>query len=70
VNAATKVITPSCIDPVAASLLKLYPHANVPAALAAFGVPGGLVSPNYISNGLLKNDVDQSTPASTRICRA
>jgi hypothetical protein len=59
VNAATKVITPSCIDPVAASLLKLYPRANVPAALAGFGVPGGLVSPNYISNGILKNDVDQ-----------
>jgi hypothetical protein len=59
VNAATKTISPSCIDPVAASLVKLYPRANVPQALASFGVPGGLVSPNYISNGILRNDVDQ-----------
>ncbi|PYR04426.1 MAG: hypothetical protein DMG00_23485 [Acidobacteria bacterium] len=59
VNAAARTISASCIDPVAASLLKLYPRANVPQALAAFGVPGGFVSPNYISNGILKNDVDQ-----------
>jgi hypothetical protein len=59
VNAAAKTIAASCIDPVAASLLKLYPRANVPQALAAFGVAGGFVSPNYISNGILQNDVDQ-----------
>jgi hypothetical protein len=59
VNAAAKTIAPSCIDPVAAALLKLYPRANVPQALAAFGVAGGFVSPNYISNGILQNDVDQ-----------
>jgi hypothetical protein len=59
VNAATKAIAASCIDPVAASLLSLYPRANVPQALAAFGVPGGFVSPNYISNGILENNVDQ-----------
>src|SRR5207247_2699894 len=59
VNAAAKTIVPSCIDPVAAALVKLYPRANVPQALAAFGVPGGFVSPNYISNGILRNDVDQ-----------
>src|SRR6185503_10201524 len=41
VNATTKTILPSCIDPVSASLLRLYPRANVPAALAAFGAPGG-----------------------------
>src|SRR5207244_8498453 len=58
-NAATKTIAASCIDPVAAALLKLYPRANVPQAIAAFGTPGGFVSPNYISNGILQNDVDQ-----------
>jgi hypothetical protein len=59
VNAGAKTIASSCIDPVAAALLKLYPRANLPQALAAFGVPGGFVSPNYISNGILENDVDQ-----------
>jgi hypothetical protein len=59
VNAAAKTIAPSCIDPVAAGLLKLYPRPNVPQAVAALGVPGGFVSPNYISNGILENDVDQ-----------
>jgi len=59
VNTATKSITPSCIDPVAASLLGLYPAPNIPQALAKLGVAGGFVSPNFISNGLLDNDIDQ-----------
>jgi hypothetical protein len=55
----TKTIAASCIDPVAAALIKLYPQPNVPQALAAQGIAGGFVSPNYISNGILENDVDQ-----------
>src|SRR5438093_4251368 len=59
IDAATKTIPVSCFDPVARALLALYPQANIPQALAAFGTPGGLVSPNFISNGLLNNDIDQ-----------
>lgn len=59
VNAATKIVNPSCIDPVAAAILRLYPSPNVPQAIAALGQPGGFVSPNFISNGVLQNDVDQ-----------
>ena len=59
IDAATKTIPVSCFDPVASALLALYPQANIPQALAAFGTPGGLVSPNFISNGLLNNDIDQ-----------
>jgi hypothetical protein len=59
VNTATKTISQSCIDPVANALLALYPQPNVPSALAALGTPGGFVSPNFISNGLLNNDIDQ-----------
>ena len=59
VNGAAKTIAASCIDPVAAALIKLYPQPNVPQAIAALGIPGAFVSPNYISNGILENDVDQ-----------
>src|SRR5262245_23491766 len=59
INPATKTVTPSCIDPVANSLMALYPQPNLPQAMAALGVPGGFVSPNFISNGLLNNDIDQ-----------
>jgi hypothetical protein len=59
VNAVARTIAASCIDPVAAALIRLYPQPNVPQALAALGNPGGFVSPNYISNGILENDVDQ-----------
>jgi hypothetical protein len=58
INTTTKTVTPSCLDPVANSLLALYPQPNLPNALAALGVPGGFVSPNFISNGLLNNDID------------
>jgi hypothetical protein len=53
------VINPSCLDPVALRLMQLYPMPNIPQAIAAQGRPGGFVSPNFISNGILHNDVDQ-----------
>jgi hypothetical protein len=59
IDPATKTIPAGCIDPVASKLLALYPAANIPQAIAAFGVPGGFVSPNFISNGTLNNDIDQ-----------
>jgi hypothetical protein len=51
VDAVNKQITPSCIDPVARRLLALYPLPNVPGA--------GFFNNNFISNGILNNDVDQ-----------
>ena len=50
VDATARRINPSCIDPVAARLLPLYPLPNV---------PGAGVTNNFISNGILNNDVDQ-----------
>ena len=51
VDAANKTISPGCIDPVARQLIALYPLPNVPGA--------GFFSNNFISNGILNNDVDQ-----------
>ena len=51
VNAATKQIAPSCIDPVAARLITLFPLPNVPGA--------GFFNNNFISNGILTSDIDQ-----------
>jgi hypothetical protein len=51
VDAASKQINPSCIDPVARGLIALYPLPNVPGT--------GFFNNNYISNGILNNDVDQ-----------
>jgi hypothetical protein len=51
VNAATKQIAPNCIDPVAARLINLYPLPNVPGS--------GFFNNNFISNGILDNDIDQ-----------
>jgi hypothetical protein len=59
VNAAAKTITAGCFDPVAAKLIGLYPQPNVPAAIAQFGVAGGFVPNNYLSNGILKYDINQ-----------
>ena len=59
VNAGAKTISASCFDPVAARLIALYPLPNVPSAIAQHGVPGGFVSNNYLSNGVLKYDVNQ-----------
>jgi carboxypeptidase family protein/TonB-dependent receptor-like protein len=59
VNAAAKTISASCFDPVAAKLIALYPMPNVPAAIAQYGVPGGFVASNYLSNGILNYDINQ-----------
>ena len=51
VDAVNKIINRSCFDPVAAQLINLYPAPNVPGA--------GFFNNNFISNGILNNDVDQ-----------
>jgi hypothetical protein len=51
VNAATKQISPACIDPVAARLVQLYPMPNVPGS--------GFFTNNFITNGVLNSDIDQ-----------
>ncbi|MEZ5294443.1 MAG: TonB-dependent receptor [Vicinamibacterales bacterium] len=51
VDAAAHRINPACIDPVAARLIQLYPLPNVPGA--------GFFNNNFISNGTLKNDINQ-----------
>ena len=51
VDAANKIISQSCFDPVAAKLIGLFPMPNVPGA--------GFFNNNFISNGILNNDVDQ-----------
>jgi len=51
VDAVAKRINPSCIDPVAAKMMRLYPLPNVPGA--------GFFNNNFVSNGILNNDVDQ-----------
>ena len=60
VNTTTKVINPACFDPISARLINLYPMPNVPAAQALEGQAGrfGAAGANYISNGILKNDVN------------
>ena len=50
-NAAAKTISASCIDPVAARLINLFPLPNVPGA--------GFFNNNFISNGVLNNDINQ-----------
>jgi hypothetical protein len=51
VNAAARTISASCIDPVAARLIQLYPLPNVPGA--------GFFNNNFISNGVLNSDINQ-----------
>ena len=51
VDAVNKVISVGCFDPVAARLINLYPMPNVPGA--------GFFNSNFISNGILNNNVDQ-----------
>lgn len=48
VDAAAKRILKSCIDPVAAQLVRLYPAPNAPGT-----------SNNFVSNGILDNTIDQ-----------
>ena len=51
VDATNRRINPSCLDPVAAKLVNLYPLPNVPGA--------GFFNNNFISNGILNNDINQ-----------
>jgi hypothetical protein len=51
VDAANKIINRSCFDRSAAQLLALYPSPNVPGT--------GFFNNNFISNGILNNNVDQ-----------
>ncbi len=51
VDAVNKIINRSCFDPVAAKLIGLYPAPNVPGT--------GFFNNNFISNGILNNNVDQ-----------
>jgi hypothetical protein len=51
VDAVNKVINRSCFDPAASRLLALFPDPNVPGT--------GFFNNNFISNGILNNDVDQ-----------
>ena len=50
-DAAARRVAASCIDPVAAKLIQLYPQPNVPGA--------GFFNNNFISNGILVNDINQ-----------
>jgi hypothetical protein len=50
-DAATRRVATSCIDPVAARLIRLFPEPNVPGA--------GFFNNNFISNGILNNDINQ-----------
>ena len=59
VNPATSTISAACFDPVAQKILGLYPLPNIPSAIAAQGRPGSFGVPNFISNGILNNDVNQ-----------
>jgi hypothetical protein len=59
VNTAAKTIASSCFDPAAQAMLALYPMPNIPSAVARQGQPGSFGVPNFISNGLLHNDVNQ-----------
>ncbi|MCA1585183.1 MAG: TonB-dependent receptor, partial [Acidobacteria bacterium] len=51
VDAAAKRINAACLDPVASRLVGLYPLPNVPG--------DGFFTNNFISNGILNNDVNQ-----------
>ena len=59
ISPATNTISPSCFDPVAQKILGLYPMPNIPSAIAIQGRPGSFGVPNFISNGILNNDVNQ-----------
>ncbi|MCU1233364.1 MAG: TonB-dependent receptor [Candidatus Solibacter sp.] len=51
------IIAPSCIDPVGAKLLALYPDPNIPSAVARQGAAGGWAgSPNYQFQYSVPND--------------
>jgi hypothetical protein len=59
VNVTTKVISPSCFDPVAIAILNYYPMPNIASELAKAGQPGSFGNANYFSAGILNSDIDQ-----------
>ena len=69
------IIAPTCIDPVGAKLLALYPNPNIPAAVARQGIPGGWTgSPNYQFQYSVPNDtyswdarIDQNFTPNSRL---
>ncbi len=54
-----QIILPSCIDPVATTLLDILPQPNVAAEIAREGIPGGYRGGNYFSQGILDVEIDQ-----------
>ena len=69
------VVAASCIDPVGAKLLAIFPNPNIPSAVARLGIPGSFNgSPNYQFQYSLPNDtysydirVDHNLTQNTRI---
>ncbi|MBA2302961.1 MAG: TonB-dependent receptor [Acidobacteria bacterium] len=59
IDPVSKIISPSCIDPVAAKILALYPQPNIASEIAKHGTPNSFGLPNYISQGILKSNIDQ-----------
>jgi hypothetical protein len=69
------VIASSCLDPVAAKLVALFPNPNVPSAVARLGQPGSWTgAPNYQFQYSVPNDtyswdtrIDHNLTANNRI---
>ena len=59
VDTVSKTVNPACFDPVALAVQELYPQPNIPEALALFGQPNKMRTPNYSSNSVLEQNVDQ-----------
>ena len=59
VNTATKVISASCLDPVAMKIMQLYPAPNIPSRVALQGTPGSFGVSNFINNQAIAEDVNQ-----------
>lgn len=55
---ATSTTDQTCIDPVAAQLVALFPDPNVPSLVALQGTPGSWTgAPNYVFSPTVPNDV-------------
>jgi len=54
-----QVILPSCIDPVAAELINLYPMPNVESEVAIEGQPGAFRGNNFFNPGVHGIEIDQ-----------
>src|SRR5256885_1360813 len=59
IDTTARTIRPGCFDPVAQKMLAVFPMPNIPSAVAVQGQPGSFGAPNFISNGILNNDVNQ-----------